>query len=448
MTTTTIKIAGAVLLIASLLSQARTSTRLRAHGAAARQAEIAGSWDFARGTRDERLQVSADRMPTLREPVTLPHRIMAPDTALWYSRELELPPDIALLVEADDGAQVFVDGRRLDHYRRWFIVPPELSGKHRVIVRVLNNAMQGGLRRVTVVDAKSVPRPPETRIETPSGFAPIERRRLLPADRSCAFSAWADSQSGWSTFARIVAAMAQRPASFTVGIGDLVSDGSDPDNWPKFVETLKPIASAMPVVAIAGNHDYDGSYNELRARSYEQWFARRQATWFAWSCGPARFVALDMNREFPIGISPGSDQWRWLEAETQSASWTSARWRVLLLHQPPWSRSWEGYGGDLVVRPIVERLARERGLQVVLAGHSHAYEHLIRPVGDRQVHVFITGGAGGSLEDVKANALSTPTERIAVRHHFLHATAGSDSFTVNAIGIDGEIFDSVTLTNR
>jgi hypothetical protein len=439
MTTKTMVLCCTALVSASLLTQGQSSS------------EVIGFWEFALGSREERLQVSADRLPSARQRVTLPHRVMAPDTALWYTRELDLPADRALLVDADDGAQVFVDGRRLDHYRRWFFVPSDLAGTHRVTVRVLNNAMQGGLRRVTFVESATVPRAPQAPIATPSEFEPIERvaatmGRLPSRDRPCAFTAWADSQSGWSTFARIVSLMTQRPASFTVGIGDLVSDGSDPDNWPTFVETLKPLASKGPVVAIAGNHDYDGYYNELRARLYEQRFSRPEATWFAWSCGPARFVALDLNREFPIGVSPGSAQWRWLEAETQSDAWTSARWRLLLLHQPPWSKSWEGYEGDLVVRQMVERLVRERGLQVVLAGHSHAYEHLIRSVGDRQVHILITGGAGGGLEDIKADGLSTPAERIAVRHHFLHAVADDDALTFNAIDVDGATFDRVVLT--
>jgi hypothetical protein len=441
MTTSTIKLWCAVLTSVSLLAQRPA------------QRELAGTWEFALGSPNERLEVSADRVPTTRQHVTLPHRVMAPDTALWYTQELELSSGRALLVDADDGAQVFVDTRRLDHYRRWFFVPDELTGRHRLTIRVLNNAMHGGLRRVTLVDATTVPRAGQPTIATPPGFAPIDRRvaqgaelGLPPRTRPCAFTAWADSQSGWSTFSRIVTLMAQRPSAFTVGIGDLVSDGSDPENWPMFVETLKPLALTMPVVAIAGNHDYDGYYNDLRARLYEQWFGRPQATWFAWSCGPARFVALDMNREFPVGMSPESEQWRWLEAETQSAAWRSARWRVLLLHQPPWSKSWEGYEGDLVVRQIVERLVRARGLHVVLAGHSHAYEHLVRTVGDRQVHILITGGAGGGLEDVKANALSTPTERIAVRHHFLHAVADRDALTFTAIDVDGTTFDAVVLT--
>ena len=190
---------------------------------------------------------------------------------------------------------------------------------------------------------------------------------------------WADSQSGWPTFERIVGLMAQREGAFSAGIGDLVSDGSNPDEWPRFVATLAPLAARTAIVPVVGNHDYDGSYNELRATLYEGWFRRATSTWFSWSCGPVRLVALDLNREFPIGISEGSTQWRWLHTEVRSEAWKNAGWRIVLVHQPPWSRSWAGYEGDEAVRRIVEPLVRDHGLSAVVSGHSHAYEYL-RPV--------------------------------------------------------------------
>ena len=288
-----------------------------------------------------------------------------------------------------------------------------MVGRRRVIVRVLNNAMQGGLRGVALVDARLARRPSHPPVSTPGGFEPVESRRFrgrMPGARQpCAFTVWADSQSGWPTFERIVGLIAKRAGAFSAGVGDLVSDGSNPDEWPRFVETLAPLAERTAIVPIPGNHDYDGSYNELRAAAYEEWFSRKTSTWFAWSCGPVRLVALDLNREFPIGISEESRQWAWLQAEVRSVAWKSAGWRIVLVHQPPWSRSWAGYAGDEAVRRIVEPLVRDNELNVVLSGHSHAYEYLHRSVDARVVHVLVTGGAGGSLEAPQPEVLGRRT---------------------------------------
>jgi predicted phosphodiesterase len=393
-------------------------------------------------------------MPMSRGSVTLPHRVAAPNTALWYAADIELPRHTALEIEADDGAQAFVGGRLLRQYRRWFFVPPQLVGRRRVVIRVLNNAVQGGLRRVALVDARGVEPAASDLVHPATGVPRVEsgafRRRMPGPEQPCAFTAWSDSHSrtGLATFRRLIDLMAPREASFSVGIGDLVSEGSDPASWPALLEALAPLTARVPVVAIAGNHDYDGYYNDLRARQYERWFNRSDRTWFAWSCGPARMVALDLNRQFPIGIRPGSAQRRWLEAETRSPAWMQARWRIVLVHQPPWSRSWPGYEGDEAIRTIVEPLARERGLDAVISGHSHAYEHLIQPAGNRQLHIMITGGAGGALEDVAAERLSTSVERIAVRHHFLAATATAQALVFEAVDSQGVVFDHVRLPAR
>ena len=85
---------------------------------------------------------------------------------------------------------------------------------------------------------------------------------------------------------------------------------------------------------------------------------------------------------------------------------------------------------------------------MVIAGHSHAYEHLVRTVGVRTLHVLVTGGAGGSLEDVQPEKVSTVTEKIAVQHHFLDATASASELTVEAIGLDGRALDRVVIPRR
>lgn len=401
-------------------------------------------WRFALGASGEGLHASAAAMPSSSAPVRLPHRVFAPNSPLWYASELPIPPGSALLVEADDGAQVFVDGAKLNHYRRWFLVPNAASATRHVVVRVLNNAMQGGLQSVRVVPAADVVR---DSIEVPAlsaGFAPVEsagfRARMPAAGQPCRFSAWADSQGGWRTFSGLVALMTGRQAHFSVGVGDLVNDGSDPQAWRSFLAAVAPLAADTPVVPVAGNHDYDGFYNDLRAQHYLRLFRPDRASWFAWSCGDARFVALDMNTEFPIGATPSGAQHEWLMREVASAAWKDAAWRVLLVHQPPWSRSWEGYDGDAAVRAIVTPLVAVHGLDLVIAGHSHAYESLSRQVGGRTVHVLITGGGGGTLEEALKSRPSV-SGTIILQHHFVDVQVSRAAVGVEAINAEGQVID-------
>jgi hypothetical protein len=409
--------------------------------------EWLSGWSFAAGNRHETLRAGASDMPRAATLVTLPHRLLEPNRALWYARDLDIPAGSALVVEADDGAQVFVDGARLSQRRRAFFVPDSSQSRRRVVIRVLNNAMQGGLRSVRAMRAADVGDEPFALPSLPVGFPPVDSAaflaRMPAAGEACRFTAWADSQGGWQTFGSLVDLMRRRRSHFSVGIGDLVNDGSDVTAWQSFLTTLAPLAAEVPVVPIAGNHDYDGFYNDLTARHYQHVFKPDGVSWFAWSCGSVRLAAIDVNREFSIGITAGA-QYDWLKREIAGDAWRSARWKVLLLHQPPWSRSWEGYDGDAAVRSIVEQIATRHGLDLVIAGHSHAYERLTRTVGRIPIAVLITGGAGGGLERL----LSRPASgegRIELRHHFTEIVATSSELAVEAIGVDGRSFDRWTL---
>jgi hypothetical protein len=403
-------------------------------------ADAPGEWQFALGRPGEHLRAAASDMPPAEDTVTLPHRVLQPNRALWYARTVAMPDGAALRIDADDGAQVFVDGVQWRQRRGVFVADaPAPAGERRVIVRVLNNAMMGGLRRV----ALAAP-PPGTSdpgaTDAASAFDPVDSPAFLarmPAPgRPCRFALWADSQGGWDTFSALTAAIDRRSPHFAAGIGDLVNDGSDPSAWARLVGILRPLAARVAVVPIAGNHDYDGFYDDLRSRGYERLIGRTES-WFAWTCGAARLVAIDLNREFPIGM--GVEQSDWLRREVRSPEWREASWRVLLVHQPPWSRSWSGYDGDESTRAIVRDLVEHHGLQLVASGHSHAYEHLVRTVDGRPVHVLITGGGGGGLEPAW-HAPADP-DRVDARHHVTFATATTLELSIEAEDAAGTVFD-------
>ena len=412
----------------------------------------ADAWQYVRGNVTESLTTFAVPDFAGAAAVSLPHRVLAPNTALWYAATRVLPAGGALTIDADDGAQLFVDGRQIPADNRTFVLPDGIVGTHRVVVRVLNNAMAGGLRAVRIAappakrpDATAAMRPPLDLV--PPVEAPAFRRRMPAAGQDCGFSVWGDSQGGWTTFKALVARMAADRADVTIGVGDLVNDGATAGVWRGFLAALAPLAAVVPVVPVAGNHDYDGFYDSLRAEHYLALFRPVDARpWFAWSCGRVRFMAIDVNTEFPIGISPGSAQARWIEQETAGRPLREAGGRVLLVHQPPWSRSWFGYEGDSAVRQWVERLAATAGLDMVFSGHSHAYARLARQAGGRRLQVVITGGAGGALEDAAAGRLDgVAGDRVIVRHHHVRLRATADALSWEAVDAGGAVLDRHTI---
>lgn len=84
---------------------------------------------------------------TSAQPVVLPHRITLPNSPMWYLWVADTMVSAAgLLLDADDGAQAFVNSVRLERLvdDRFHLT---LAPGDSLAVRVLNNAMAGGLRK-------------------------------------------------------------------------------------------------------------------------------------------------------------------------------------------------------------------------------------------------------------------------------------------------------------
>lgn len=105
-------------------------------------------WQYAVGSPSEQLFVDESSLPQQLQQITLQHRILEPNRSLWYLKEALFLQDVTLQVSADDGAQVWYNNERIPLYRgRYFNIPSsEQSGK--LVIRVLNNAMRGGLNSV------------------------------------------------------------------------------------------------------------------------------------------------------------------------------------------------------------------------------------------------------------------------------------------------------------
>ena len=259
------------------------------------------------------------------------------------------------------------------------------------------------------------------------------------------FTAWGDSQGGWDVFSSLIAGMTADSVAFSIGLGDLVSHGAQEEQWLAFVMCLQPLLGKMPVFAVAGNHDYDGYYNDLHPSLYYQYTGREpsEPSYFAWQYGGAYFLALDPNQNFPLAFD--DEQIRWMLEHMNSEEWRSANWRFVMLHQPPYSQGWPGYHGDDFVREMVDSLAAPKKIDVVLSAHSHNYERLVKRYGDHETQFFVLGGAGGGLEPPESSEYPQ-MDRVIKAHHYARFEVSSERIKMTIRGLDGEILDRIELT--
>lgn len=106
-------------------------------------------WHFAPGDRGESIIADHIFKPKSGESVNLPHQFPEPNRVLWYSKSIDLLVPSVIRISADDGAQLFIDGvqqKRVAGELFLLTAGTEIQ----LSVRVINNAMSGGLKKVSI----------------------------------------------------------------------------------------------------------------------------------------------------------------------------------------------------------------------------------------------------------------------------------------------------------
>ena len=450
-------------------------------------------WKYGMGDPSLGLEVSLQDRPALDTVVHLPHRVNQPNWPFWYEKSLTLTHEVYLYAKGDDGVQCFINGKLQPPAMGNYFRIPASPEPVRVSVRVLNNAMSGGLQKAALMYPKdfkayamnrremllqqALKYLQEQGVSTADNNRAAEINRVLLAEDTVAmiklisefpdllqpgwpaaeefhsdrpgfsFTAWGDSQGGWNTFSKLVTNMAGSNDDFSIGLGDLVSNGSDEYEWQQFLQCLQPLLKKQNVITVPGNHDYDGYYHTLEPLLYKKYILGEENshTYQNWEYNEAIFLTLDPNQQFPLGI--GDEQYRWMTGLMNSPAWNNARWRFLLIHQPPYSQGWPGYHGDAFIRELVDSLAEDREIDLVLSGHSHDYERLVKKYGEQQTHFVILGGAGGSLEPDSSSAYPA-MDKVIKQHHYARFKVQKNKITVTILGITNEILDQFEVVKQ
>jgi tartrate-resistant acid phosphatase type 5 len=189
-------------------------------------------------------------------------------------------------------------------------------------------------------------------------------------------------------------AIAQQVASwepeFIVTVGDnyySTAGGSGTERYAKTVGQLygKWADAFYPSL---GNHDYrvrpaPGAYTDyftLPGGGLES--SSGNERYYDFVRGPVHFFVLNSNEQEPDGTSATSKQARWLR---RGLSRSAAEYNVVICHHPPYSS-----GNDHAPSADMRWPFAAWGVDVVLSGHDHFYERVMR-----DGIVYFVNGAGG-----------------------------------------------------
>lgn len=187
------------------------------------------------------------------------------------------------------------------------------------------------------------------------------------------------------------------------------------DTWGRFIEK---IAAYQPWLWAAGNHEieympYMGEVIPFKSYLYRYatpYLASKSTSplWYAVRRASAHIIVLSSYSPF-VKYTP---QWMWLREELKRVDREKTPWLIVLMHVPIYNSNDAHFMEGESMRSVFERWFVRNKVDVIFAGHVHAYERSYRisnihynvstgdryPIPDESAPVYITVGDGGNQE--------------------------------------------------
>ncbi|GLT62108.1 hypothetical protein SLA2020_347700 [Shorea laevis] len=187
--------------------------------------------------------------------------------------------------------------------------------------------------------------------------------------------------------------------------------------WDTFGELVQPLASARPWMVTEGNHEEemipllkDGfqSYNARWKMPFEE-SGSSSNLYYSFDVAGVHVIMLGSFAD----CDEYSDQYSWLKADLSNVDRKRTPWLVVLFHVPWYNSNHAHQGEGDEMMAAIEPVLYAAGVDLVLAGHVHAYERSKRVyngISDPCGAVHITVGDGGNREGLAHNYKNPPPE--------------------------------------
>jgi 3',5'-cyclic AMP phosphodiesterase CpdA len=268
----------------------------------------------------------------------------------------------------------------------------------------------------------------------------LEPQAWTTTTESVTFAVLGDSGSGGRNQMAVASAMArsyqENPYGLVLLAGDISYYGSIDERWDEvFAQPYRPLIEAGVEWELAiGNHEIQEKRSEDAAAEIDAQLRRldKPGTFYSAVHGPMEVFVIDSSTPLVTGGS-SEEQLAWLESALAESS---AKWKVGLLHHPPFSSG--RHGSNIGVRDAVQPLFAKYGVQVAFTGHDHDYERTVPQEGV----VWIVSGAGSKLTSVGRSEFTAHAESTL---QFMCVEIAGDVMEIRAITTSGRVIDQTTI---
>ncbi|GAB4856440.1 Probable purple acid phosphatase 20 [Ancistrocladus abbreviatus] len=193
--------------------------------------------------------------------------------------------------------------------------------------------------------------------------------------------------------------------------------------WDSYGRLVEPLASQRPWMVTQGNHEVETillgkptpflAYNHRWRMPFEE-SGSTSNLYYSFNVAGVHVIMLGSYTDF----DHNSAQYKWLEGDLKSIDRNKTPWVFALVHAPWYNTNFahQGEKQSVGMKASMEDLLYENLVDVVFAGHVHAYERFTRVYQDQANNcapVYITIGDGGNREGL-ATKYMEPQPKISI----------------------------------
>lgn len=218
----------------------------------------------------------------------------------------------------------------------------------------------------------------------------------------------------------------------------------DQKRWDSWGEMMQPLLSTNVLMTCPGNHEKE--YNGLvktqeKFQAYLNRFrmpslasgATEGNLYYSFNVPFAHLVMLNSydGESFSGPYGTSTKQYQWLKKDLESVDRSRYPWLIVTMHAP-WYNSNTAHQDEVQevdMRTAMEDLLYEHKVDIVFAGHVHAYERMyavFKNVTTADAPIYINIGDGGNREGPARDYLEQPSWSA-----FRQATFGHGRFTMH-----------------
>ncbi|KAL0347066.1 UNVERIFIED_CONTAM: Purple acid phosphatase 22 [Sesamum calycinum] len=252
------------------------------------------------------------------------------------------------------------------------------------------------------------------------GYGPEFSFRTPPSAFPVEFAVAGDlGQTEWT--ASTLSHVGARDYDLLLLPGDLSYADTNQPLWDSFGRLVEPYASTRPWMVTEGNHEietfpiiYPHGFKAYNAR----WLMPHQESgsasnlYYSFDVAGVHIIMLGSYTDF----DSNSNQYKWLQGDLARVDRRKTPWILVIIHAPWYNSNLAHKGEGESMRTAMEKILYEARVDVVFAGHVHAYERFSRVYDNKADEcgpVHVTIGDGGNREGL-AMLFENPSPSISV----------------------------------